>query len=130
MRVLAVTPLYPPRSRVGAWLATHLFLRHLVQRGHQVTAFTFRDYGKSWDVDGVRVATATRGASYAHHLAADADVVISHVGDGGKGGKVAERADIPSVQMVHGQLGGAKVHRASLVVWNAEHLQRAHPLDV
>ena len=126
MRVLAITPLYPPGSRVGAWLATHLFLRDLVQRGHEVTAFSFREHGRIRELDGVRVETGRRGISYGNRLARMADVVVSHVGDGGRGAKAAGWAEVPNVQLVHGRL--SSTGRASLVVFNAEWLQRTATL--
>ena len=100
-------------------------MRHLVRRGHQVTAFGFRDYGRPWTIDGVDVHTSTRGGSHVHRLAAEADVVVSHIGDGGRGGQVAERAGIPLVQMAHGFMSAP--HRAaSLVVFVSDWMQREH----
>jgi peptide/nickel transport system substrate-binding protein len=47
MKVLGVTPLYPPFSLVGAWLSTHECLQRLAERGHEVhvrTVFAPADY--------------------------------------------------------------------------------------
>lgn len=122
MRVLAVTPLYPPHSRVGAWLATHLFLRHLVTRGHEVTAFPFMMREKDYELDGVKVVTGRRGRSYARELAAASDVLVHHAGDDGLAAEVAEPAK--RVTMVHG-VGYKTVNGPSLAVFNSDSLRDA-----
>src|SRR5690606_41926511 len=69
VRVLAATPSYPPYSRVGAWLATHQFLRHLVSCGHEVTAYAIRRRKRGYEVDGGRVESVLRGQDSARNVA-------------------------------------------------------------
>jgi len=124
VKVAAITPRYPPASRVGAWLATHRLMRHVVERGHHVHVFAQLDRAQRYELDGVVVDTGLRGASYAHEIAADADVVVSHCGDGGFGAEVAAAAGRPSVRMAHGG-GPHGALDAALVVFNSESLRDA-----
>lgn len=122
MRVLAITPLYPPYSRVGAWLATHLFLRHLVQREHEVSAFSVGYHRlASWQLDGVTVHSGKRGRSFAAELARQADVLVAHAGET-VGAEVAEVTGRPLVVMVHGA-GYQHIGTADLAVFNSESLR-------
>lgn len=121
--VLAVTPLYPPASRVGAWLATHRFLIHLTARGHAVTVIT--SMGRDdYTVDGIRVEAGCRGRTAPSRLAATADVILSHAGDGGLGLRLAAEHDKPAVRMVHGH-GYAEIGDADLAVFNSHSLREA-----
>lgn len=114
MNVLAVTPLYPPKSRVGAWLTTHDFLADLVARGHRVWVGTYMA-SESYELDGVRVGPS---AEFRQRLA-DADVLVSHCGDGGRYHDLACQAGKPSVRMFHGgPLQG--MDGAACVVFNSE----------
>lgn len=124
MRVLAATPLYPPESLVGAWLATHRFLAHLAARGHEVHAMTMANPRPStYTLDGVHV-----GGDHDIDMAvAVADVVISHLGDNGKPAKLAAKWRKPLVRMVHGHdphSATKLTHHGepALVVYNAHHL--------
>jgi glycosyltransferase involved in cell wall biosynthesis len=119
MKVLAVTPLYPPSSRVGAWLATHQLMRQLVAAGHEATSVALSAHGKGWELDGVKVETGRRGRTHVSTIADRHDVVISHYGDGGQGATIARRANRPSVQMVHGWIRKAPAS-ADLLVFNTE----------
>jgi glycosyltransferase involved in cell wall biosynthesis len=127
MRVTAITPNYPPGSRVGAWLATHRFLSHLAARGHEVTAFAELNWVREYDLDGVHVETGLRGRSRALDLACASDVVISHCGDLGLGVEAARRAGVPHVRMAHGL--GVDTIGADLVVFNSESLREAIDYD-
>lgn len=118
MRVLAVAPNYPPESRVGAWMATHGFMRHLLSLGHDVTAVTITSTGDGWTHEGVPVHTCRRGRSFITQLAHEHDVVVSHHGDGGVGARAARKAGKPSVQMVHGFIHRAPAS-ADLLVFNS-----------
>jgi hypothetical protein len=90
-----------------------------VQRGHEVTAFSFRDIGRPWELDGVHVETARRGTSYVREFVSGVDVVVSHVGDGGRGRTLSRQIGLPNVQMVHGA-NVAKIHDPTLVVFNSQ----------
>lgn len=118
MKVLAVTPLYPPSSRVGAWLATHAQLAHLVERGHEVTTWAYLANQEHWSVDGVEVHGKGFGVTDAERLAADVDVVVGHCGDDGRTAEVAEKCRRPLVQFFH---GGQKPPdtQAALVAFNS-----------
>lgn len=99
MRVLTVTPLYPPDSRVGSWLSTHELMRHMLTRGHHVDVVTTLGT-EAYEVDGIEVHPRRSGEVGA--LAAAADVVVSHLGDGDMGARAAQTAGKPSVRLVHG----------------------------
>lgn len=109
--MLAVTPLYPPMSLVGAWLATHRCLRHMVERGHEVhVRTTFAPLG--YDVDGVQVLGRWDKSVIGY------DAVVSHHG-GDPGVHVACEAEgRPHVLMIHGASEG--VAGSPLTVWNSE----------
>jgi glycosyltransferase involved in cell wall biosynthesis len=114
LNVLAVTPLYPPRSRVGAWLTTHEFLVGLVARGHQVVVATYMS-NKSYTIDGVRVVAT---AEFRQRLD-ESSVLVSHCGDGGRFHDLARQAGKPSVRMYHGgPLQG--MDGAAAVVFNSQ----------
>ena len=121
VQILAVTPLYPPVSRVGAWLATHQFLRHLVTRGHDVAVVAARSHS-DFECDGIRVYAGVKGRTAPHRLAASTDVVVSHAGDGGLGLDLAAEHGKPSVRMVHGA-GYDRIGNADLAVFNSQSLR-------
>jgi len=112
VKVLAVTPLYPPMSRVGAWMSTHECLRRLVDRGHEVhVATVFAPLGYAFD--GVQVL-----GRWDRSLAGY-DVVVSHHGDTRSGVRAAcAKARLPHILMVHGSPD--RVADSGLVVWNSE----------
>lgn len=116
MRVAAVCPLYPPASRVGAWLSTHECLAHLAGRGHQVDVVVQLGHRRpDYTLDGVTVHV---GAGQIERHVADADVVISHLGDPGRAHASAVAVGVPSVRMAHG--GQARIpDDTALVVFNA-----------
>lgn len=93
-------PLYPPASRVGAWLATHACLAELARLGHQVDVVPFLMSGDTWAyvLDGVNVHPRARF----DEIATGCDLVLSHLGDDGMASRWAKANDVPSVRMVHG----------------------------
>lgn len=97
LRIQARLPLYPPHSRVGAWLTTHEFLSALADRGHDVRVSTYLG-GFLWpyEIDGVQV-TRSSGIDLA-----GADVAVSHLGDDQATSRAARLAGVPSVRMLHG----------------------------
>lgn len=122
MKILAVVPLYPPASRVGAWLATHQFLRHLTPR-HEVTVLAQHcAASRGWVIDGIEVVTMQAGKNHARALAGAADVIVRHAGDGGFAAALAEEAQVPTVVMVHGA-GYDRIGDADLAVFNSESLR-------
>lgn len=127
MRVLATTPNYLP-SRVGAWLATHRLLVRLVQRGHQVTVFTWQRREPPRMLDGIRVVSGLQGKSHALAMARDVDVVVSHFGDGGFGAEVARATGRRSVRLAHGG-GPHGPEGCDLAVFNAHSLRESWGWD-
>lgn len=95
MQVLAVTPLYPPSSRVGAWLSTHELLRALAARGHHVDVVSYLSPAGDYMLDGVHVRKRW------NRLYETADVVISHLGDDQKAHTIAQSRGVPSVRLAH-----------------------------
>lgn len=122
MTVTALLPAYPPHSRVGAWLASHRFLSHLAARGHDVSVVPWSgDHMESYRLDGVHVARSCEAACV---YAKRADVVISHVGDGGRSARLASEANVPNVRMAHGLIWEPSLlDGAALVVFNSEALR-------
>lgn len=117
MHVVAVTPLYPPGSRVGAWLATHECLAALARRGHSVEVARYLGTGETYELDGVVVYDKR-----ATGRVDNADIIVSHCGDNGKAHARAVELGIPSVKMVHGYATQStkRLDGASLAVFNSE----------
>jgi len=131
VKVAAVTPLYPPTSRVGAWLATHEFLAHLAGLGHDVSVWAYLSNAftpPQMTVDGVTVYGYGSSVDDASERAAVADVVLGHCGDNGQAADVATASGKPLVQMFHGGHRGPS-HRAALVVFNSEASKRSTRWD-
>lgn len=131
MHVVAVTPLYPPDSRVGAWLATHQCLLGLVAAGHTVEVVSFLAAGPEYVLDGIGVRN---GAKWIREAVATADLVVSHLGDNDVAHDFAVRRGVPSVKMVHGlapvnQLKRFKVHPVDLLVFNSNASKQAAGWD-
>lgn len=124
MKIAAVVPLYPPNSRVGAWLATHACLAGMVARGHQVDVVTYLSAGGyAYDLDGVRVHPNCP----LELVASDADVVVSHLGDDRQASTWAKAAGTPSVRMVHGIPRRHQVLDDDLAVFNSASLAEVVP---
>lgn len=121
MRIFAITPLYPPSSRVGAWIATHEALAHAVRSGHQVDVATYHPASdpEPFEHEGVRVHPPTEDIE-AEVIAAD--VVVSHLGDHQRGRHIADAYGKPSVRMVHGHVDNARALLSgdALAVYNSE----------
>lgn len=119
MKIAARVPMYPPASRVGSWLATHLCLAHMVQRGHQVDVVTYLQEGFAYVLDGVAVHPRARWGE----IAEGCDVVVSHLGDDQAASQWAKAADVPSVRMVHGEPRPGHVLDDTLAVFNSQSLR-------
>lgn len=104
MKVVAVLPLYPPASRIGAWIATHGLLAGGVQRGWTVEVVTYMATASTYTLDGVTV----HGAQHSSDVLDDADVVVTHLGDNGKTAPIAKERGLPQVRMVHGYSGWSR----------------------
>lgn len=102
MRVLAIVPLYPPRSRVGAWLATHEYLAHLVRRGHEVQVLVTLSPAPPYELDGVQVASLSRSKHRVVQGLPGVDLVVSHATGPGPAVELAQRLDVPHVRFLHG----------------------------
>lgn len=99
MKIFGFTPCYPPRSRVGSWLTTHVFLTALAQRGHTVTVMPWMQRREpDYEHDGITIVARSR--QIVERVAA-ADVVVSHHGDNGLASRLAQQAGVTSVRMVH-----------------------------
>lgn len=127
MRIHASTPLYPPSSRVGAWLATHEFLRHAAELGHRVTVGLSMARPAGYVIDGVEVVRY--GRELTHTM--NADVVVSHLGDNGAAHDRAARYSKPSVRMVHSwdADNAERLAGAALAVFPSEWLRDATAWD-
>lgn len=123
MKIAAALPLYPPNSRVGAWLATHSLLAGMAARGHQVDVVTYLrgHMDNAYALDGVTVHPRCR----IEQVAQDADVVVSHLGDNQEAAKWARFTGKPTVRMVHGHPQPGQVLDDSLAVFNSESLRAA-----
>lgn len=134
MNIVAVLAVYPPTSLVGAWLATHQYLRHAVECGHSVTVLTTH-VGRLGPVttepyvyDGVGVQQRSKGAAE-FDLVGAADVIVSHCGGNDEGGRLAALAMKPSVRFVHGSPIKDIGDDVALVVFNSEWMQAATPTE-
>lgn len=128
MNVLGVLPGYPPTSRVGAFISTHLFLAHLATRDHQVRVLLTGTPCDPYTLDGVHVQSVAvpNGDHYRAPLSnwpivnvhGDwSDVIVSNAGDDyGQG--IANRACRPSVRFAHAA-AARSTHQAALVVANS-----------
>lgn len=124
MRVVAIVPAYPPRSRVGAWLATHELLADLARHGHPVSAYTTLAKDPPYDIDGVHVERAVSGPAL-NTAVARCDVIVSHAGDTtGRPSALAARWSKPNVRMVHGAVRDqASIEGAAMLVFNSHSLR-------
>lgn len=118
LRVAAFTPLYPPGSRVGAWLATHELLKGLAARGHKVEVLPNMGVSRPYALDGVVVFDKYTDADT---MVSGADVVLSHLGDNGNAHRLAQEHGKPSVRVVHGgSMKQSRLNGAALAVFNSE----------
>lgn len=116
MKVVCVVPAYLP-SRIGAWIATHGYLRALAARGHDVHVRTLFGYDVLREVDGVKVAGV--GPSVYPHIK-DADVCMSHAGDDrSMAADNARLLDVPHVTIVHSAHNPRPRPHTDLVVFNS-----------
>lgn len=122
MRVLAITPLYPPHSLVGAWLTTHDFLVGLTDRGHQVDVVQSLSRIAAYNHDGITVHPRRGDLA---EWAAKADVIVSHAGDDCRATALALTAGKPSVRMVHGRVANPakQLGNCALAVFNSHALR-------
>lgn len=118
LNVVAVVPLYPPHSRVGAWLATHEWLKGLADRGHKVHVISQLHEGDPYEYEGLRVSARTKNAM---KLFPWADVVISHLGDNSFGARLALQYGKKSVRIAHSvpHDSARRMGPASLLVANS-----------
>lgn len=125
MRIVAVLPAYPPRSRVGAFLATHEFLAYLHTRGHHVDVLQRVRNNPIYTFEGVTVGPGVSKPVLDNAIAV-ADLVVSHVGDDGVAARLAAKWSKPSVRLVHGHHpdNHDRLAGATLAVFNSQHLAR------
>lgn len=123
MRIAAALPLYPPNSRVGAWLATHACLAGMAARGHHVDVVTYLrgHMDHAYALDGVNVHPRCR----IEQVAGDADIIVSHLGDNQEAARWARMVGKPTVRMVHGIPAAGQVLDDDLAVFNSETLRDA-----
>lgn len=107
MIVAAVLQQYPPRTTIGAYLATHRWLVGLTERGHQVTVYrtSHNPRGLREHVDGV-ISLPPPGRSLwdDKHPWREADVIVSHIADKPQrdtAHRAALQLKIPSVRIAH-----------------------------
>lgn len=107
MRVVAFVPSYPPLTMVGAWIATHQWLKAVAAAGHDVEVMTHQTTVGTGDQvrklapyewDGIPVAGRDR--TY-HERFGAADVIVSHVGDNMFAHRWALHRGVPSVRIAH-----------------------------
>lgn len=122
MKITALLPAYPPQSRVGAWLATHAFLAHLANDGHEVTVVPRLGDHDPYLLDGVMVARALESITITGYIT-NADIVVSHCGDDGVGAELAAKYHRPNVRMAHGFIYDQEsLEGAAMVVFNSHAL--------
>jgi len=120
VRVLASVIDYPPRARIGSFIALHGFLAALAEAGHHVTVLTAQRV-RNYELDGVHVEHID-GMYY--QRIRKCDVGISHLGDDKSLHKVCLTEGKPSVRLIHGT-HDARMHdllkhgEPTLVVYNS-----------
>lgn len=117
MNVLAVVPLYPPHSPVGAWITTHEFLADLATRGHHIDVRAYMSRVDDYTLDGVHVHHRT------YKPTDTPDVVVQHLGDNGEGART--HPDVPHVVMIHSTRSTRRV--PGLAVFNSHTARDDHP---
>ena len=116
MRIGAFMPGYAP-TPIGAWLATHGWLRELAARGHEVRVAPLTGRRPGYTLDGVRVESSLQGTQQAHAVAGWADVLLSPADGNELTARIA--AGTPHVRMVHGP-GSMQFTDADLIIANSE----------
>jgi glycosyltransferase involved in cell wall biosynthesis len=132
MKVVARVHLYPPDHCAGAELTLHTLLRVLVDRGHDCDVWL--TYGpptkRPYTLDGVRVHPRGTGGDH-ERVVRDAHVVLTHLAAADHTLTIANRFDIPVIQLAHNNFANTTRrdlrHRTSLVVYNSRWL--AESLD-
>lgn len=121
MRVAALVPSYPPRSRVGAWVATHAFLAHLATLGHHVDVFVSSTLYRGLEsFEGI--AISPDDPEVVETAVSLADIVVSHLGDTVVAAALANKWGKSNVRMAHGVVDPVTLVGADLVVFNSHHL--------
>lgn len=127
MRVVAQLPAYPPKSRVGAFLATHDLLADLADRGHDVAVCQRFNHTATYTYDGVHVYPG-KTTLQLETVMRDADVILAHLGDykadRGVTPRLARRFGAKFVRIVHGHDPArySRLTGADLVIFNSHHL--------
>lgn len=122
MRIVAILPAYPPRSRVGSWLCTHQFLVHLAACGHRVDVFTNDKHAVVEELEGVHVGPGFNDFEVDCAVGC-ADVVVSHLGDYERPAKLADKWNKPNVRIAHGHITDlSSMDSAALIVFNSHTL--------
>ena len=130
MKVVAATPLYPPGSRVGAWLATHRFLAHMVERGHPVDVVTALADG-NYTLDGVTV----RQSRTSRNILGGADILVTHNGACESWVLYACSIGVRNVRMVHSFSGEESFEMltrtpTNLAVFSSHHLRDVFNVNI
>jgi len=120
MRIGAFMPGYAP-TPIGAWLATHGWLRELAARGHEVRVAPLTGRRPGYTLDDVRVESTMQGTQQAHHVAEWADVLLSPADGNELTTRIA--AGTPHLRMVHGP-GSMQFTDADLIIANSESTAR------
>lgn len=109
MRIAAFCTWYPPRIRVGSYLTTHEWLRHLAARGHTVTVTTGWSHHR-YQLDGVAVLGWEPPGD-------PVDLVICHAGDSRAARHFSAQVGSPLVVVAHGAVEPHHLAGADLVVF-------------
>jgi hypothetical protein len=125
VRILVMVAAYPPGQCVGSWMMTHNLLRALVDRGHEANVVLSMTDGKPYVLDGVNVWPHT-GKADPFRFLADADVIVTHMGDAGRATTLGQMCGVPVVQICHntGSQTALSIRRggASLLVFNSRQM--------
>lgn len=100
VRVLAHVHKYPPLHGAGAEWMLHTMLRRLVERGDDVFVNIYDQRLASYRLHGVNVITDARPRDLAA-MAAEADVVVTHLDRTADAVKAARQARRPLCHVVH-----------------------------
>lgn len=130
MRVLALVHAYAPHRSAGAETHLHAMLAALADRGHQVDVSLSRQHGTPYELDGVRVATATLDPKRDlwGNWHPRPDLLVTHLENSPRAMALGRLNQVPVAVVVHNGLPQtfdpirAPWARADLVVANSEWL--------
>ncbi len=126
MNIGAWVHMYPPQHNAGAEHMLHAMLLEAVKHGHDCVVYVSgncvpADF-EPYEIDGVRVSNDKR---ILNHI----DILLTHLDRTPDAEDMAEKRDIPLVQIFHNHSRPDMVRRCDLAIYNTQWLLDAAPCD-